>query len=166
MPRRRGGGPGGGGVMRALARMCSGTSSACWRRSRHPGNLGQWESRLSVNCFTPGDRQAPISLRCVEPSHMGNLGLDWPPFPIERGNFSEWQMGIGDSQDERHCLARCEKCHSGFVDAPSESGRTSSTRIVGTQPRSCNASGGFQRVLPPEALACRQIALADFTRFG
>jgi hypothetical protein len=36
------------------------------------GNLG-----LSVNCFTPGDRQAPISLRCVEPSHMGNLGLLW-----------------------------------------------------------------------------------------
>jgi hypothetical protein len=33
------------------------------------GNLG-----LSVNCFTPGDRQAPISLRCVGPNHMGNLG--------------------------------------------------------------------------------------------
>ena len=30
-PRRRGGGAGSGGVMRALARMCSGTSSACWR---------------------------------------------------------------------------------------------------------------------------------------
>ena len=30
-PRRRGSGPGSGGVMRALARMCSGTSSACWR---------------------------------------------------------------------------------------------------------------------------------------
>ncbi len=28
-PRRRGGGPGSGGVMRALERMCSGTSSAC-----------------------------------------------------------------------------------------------------------------------------------------
>jgi hypothetical protein len=27
-----------------------------------------------VNCFTPGDRQAPISLHCIEPSHMGNLG--------------------------------------------------------------------------------------------
>ena len=37
----------------------------------HPEN-----PRLSVNCFTPGDRQAPISLRCLEPSHMGNLGSD------------------------------------------------------------------------------------------
>jgi hypothetical protein len=33
------------------------------------GGLG-----LSVNSFTPGDRQAPISLRWVERSHMGNLG--------------------------------------------------------------------------------------------
>jgi hypothetical protein len=31
-------------------------------------------SALTVKCFTPGDRQAPISLRCVEPRHMGNLG--------------------------------------------------------------------------------------------
>ena len=41
------------------------------RRSR-----AQWEFLgLSVNCFTPGDRQAPISLRCLEPRHMGDLGL-------------------------------------------------------------------------------------------
>jgi Transposase len=39
------------------------------RRSQARWNLG-----LSVNCFTPGDRQAPISLRDVGPSHMGNLG--------------------------------------------------------------------------------------------
>jgi uncharacterized protein YjbI with pentapeptide repeats len=31
---------------------------------------------MRVNCFTPGDRQAPISLRCIKPSHMGNLGLE------------------------------------------------------------------------------------------
>jgi hypothetical protein len=29
---------------------------------------------LSVNCFTRGDGQAPISLCCIGPNHMGNLG--------------------------------------------------------------------------------------------
>jgi Transposase DDE domain group 1 len=28
-------------------------------------------SGLSVNCFIPRDRQPPISLRCIEPSHIG-----------------------------------------------------------------------------------------------
>ena len=42
---------------------------------------------LSVNYFTPGDRQAPISLRCVEPSHMGNPGLDPKGFfPMSDGS--------------------------------------------------------------------------------
>jgi hypothetical protein len=34
------------------------------------GNLG-----LSVNCFTPGDGQAPISLRCVEPYGESRMRL-------------------------------------------------------------------------------------------
>jgi hypothetical protein len=34
-------------------------------------NLG-----LRVNSFTPGPCQTPISLRCVEPGHMADLGYD------------------------------------------------------------------------------------------
>ena len=41
------------------------------------------ESR--VNCFTPGDRQAPTSLRCVEPSHMGESRMKGPKRSAKSG---------------------------------------------------------------------------------
>jgi hypothetical protein len=58
-------------------------------RAREPnGNL-----ELSVNCFTPADRQTPISLPCAEPSHMRNLGQE--PVTGESWLTVEWKQVRG-----------------------------------------------------------------------